>query len=101
MWVTVHGDERAERMTDLTWVKLVIDAQAAAFPPVASWRATRCSERQPITPSRFVAIIPLLYAPNSAIDTLSVRSKEVTCVVTMRIYRSARRNKGHAARYSA
>ena len=27
-------------MTDLTCVKLVIDAQAAAFPPVASWRAT-------------------------------------------------------------
>jgi hypothetical protein len=40
MGVTVHGDERAERLTDLTCVKLVIDAQAAAFPPVASWRAT-------------------------------------------------------------
>jgi len=38
--VTVHGDERAERLTDLTCVKLVIDAQAAAFPPVASWRTT-------------------------------------------------------------
>jgi hypothetical protein len=38
--VTSHGVERAERMTDLTCVKLVIDAQAAAFPPVASWRAT-------------------------------------------------------------
>ena len=40
MWMTVHGDERAERMTELTCVKLVIDAQAAGFPPVASWRAT-------------------------------------------------------------
>jgi len=40
MWMTVHGDERAERMTDLTCVKLVIDAQAAGFPPVAWWRAT-------------------------------------------------------------
>jgi hypothetical protein len=40
MWVTAHGDERSERMADLTCVKLVIDAQAAAFPPVASWRAT-------------------------------------------------------------
>ena len=40
MWVTAHGVERAERMTDVTCVKLVIDAQAAAFLPVASWWAT-------------------------------------------------------------
>jgi hypothetical protein len=32
MWVTAHGVEGAERVTDLTCVKLVIDAQMAAFP---------------------------------------------------------------------
>jgi hypothetical protein len=32
MGVTAHAVEGAERMTDLACVKLVIDAQAAAFP---------------------------------------------------------------------
>jgi hypothetical protein len=32
MWVTAHGVERAERMTDVTCVKLVVDALAVAFP---------------------------------------------------------------------
>jgi len=93
MGVTVHGDERAERLTDLTCVKLVIDAQAAAFPPVASWRATtgvpfagqrrlrrglaqfchevlRKATHNAITLCR--GHFQVLYAPNSVIDMLSV-----------------------------
>jgi hypothetical protein len=81
-------------MTDLTGVTQVIDAQAAAFFPVTSWRATtgipfvgqyrlisgsaqfcqKALQRQP--PQRHHALsraFRMPYAPDSAIDTLPVR----------------------------
>ena len=80
-------------MTDLTCVKLVIDAQAAAFPPVASWRATTgvpfagqrrlsrglaqfCHEVLRKATHNAITLcrdhFQVLYAPNSVIDMLSV-----------------------------